>query len=309
MTVKNENRVIVLMGPTAVGKTGASILMARELGTEIISADSMQIYRHMDIGTEKPSPSELSAVPHHMIDIVEPTEDFSAGRFLMMARPVIEGLLSEGKVPLVVGGTGLYLRAMTRGLFEGPEADWELRRELLSQSNEELLKRLAGLDPEAAASVEPGNTRRLVRALEVCIKSGRPVSEMRIEGTSPLPYDFIKLALSRDRVELYGMIDGRVDLMLERGLVDEVRRVMETGPARTPMQAIGYKEVSAYLEGAYPLEEAVRLIKRNTRRYAKRQMTWFRKEPDLGWVDVTGIKEPEGVYERLVMELEEFSLP
>jgi tRNA dimethylallyltransferase len=208
-----------------------------------------------------------------------------------------------GKVPLVVGGTGLYVRAMTRGLFEGPEADWELRAGLLDMDTEGLMKRLAALDPEAAASIEPGNRRRLVRALEVCIKSGRPVSGLRREGTTPPPYDFIKLALSRDRRELYGMIEDRVEQMLERGLVEEVRRVMGMGPARTPRQAIGYKEVAAHLEGEYPLEEAVRLIKRNTRRYAKRQMTWFRAEPGLVWVDVTGLSAPGEVCRRLIKEL------
>jgi len=303
MTAKPENRVIMIVGPTAVGKTGASILLARELGTEIISADSMQIYRHMDICTEKPSAEELGAVRHHMIDIVEPSEDFSAGRYLDMAGPIMEGLLSEGRIPLVAGGTGLYVRAMTRGLFDGPGADWELRHELLGLGNEELLGRLAALDPEAASSIEPGNTRRLVRALEVCIRSGRPISELRREGTSPLPYDFIKLALTREREELYRMIEERVDRMLERGLIEEVRRVMGMGPGLTPGQAIGYKEVAAYIEGEYSLEEAVRLIKRNTRRYAKRQMTWFRAEPGLRWVDITGSREPEEAHERIRGEL------
>lgn len=291
------------MGPTAVGKTGASILLARHLGTEIISADSMQIYRHMDIGTEKPSPEQLRAVPHHMIDIVEPSEDFSAGRYLDMARPVMERLHAEGRMPLVVGGTGLYMRAMTRGLFDGPEADWELRNELSESPPEELYRRLAAIDPEAAAAIEPANTRRVVRALEVCLKSGRPVSALRREGTSPLPHEFVKLALKRDIAELYAMIERRVDLMVERGLVDEVRRILGMGPARTPMQAIGYKEVAASLEGAYPLEEALRLIKRNTRRYAKRQMTWFRSEPGIRWVDVTGITDNDEVFERLMKEL------
>jgi len=293
----------LLVGPTAVGKTGASILMAGELGTEIISADSMQIYRHMDIGTEKPTPEQLSAVRHHMIDIAEPSEDFSAGRYIEMARHVIDGLHAEGRVPIVVGGTGLYVRAMTRGLFDGPEADWGLRQELLNEAPGELYRRLAALDPEAAASIEPENTRRVVRALEVCIKSGRPVSELRREGTNPLPYRFIKLALMRDRAELYAMIDERVDRMLARGLLDEVRSVMGMNPARTPMQAIGYKEVAAHLSGEYPLQEAIRLIKRNTRRYSKRQMTWFRAEPDLKWVDVTGIEEAGEVYGRLGVDV------
>ncbi len=287
------------MGPTAVGKTGASIIIAKELGAEIISADSMQIYRHMDIGTEKPAREQLDKVRHHMIDIVEPHETFSAGRYMATVAPIIESLLGAGRAPLVVGGTGLYIKAMTRGLFTGPGADRELREELNGEDAGTLYERLRLLDPEAAGEIEPGDKRRVVRALEVCLKSGKKISELRKSMTSPLPYKFVKIGLTREREELYRMIDGRVEGMVERGLLDEVGRLLEMNPSETPMQAIGYKEIAGHLMGEYPLEEAVRMIKRNTRRYAKRQFTWFRKEAGLGWVDLTGVRDDREAADRI----------
>jgi tRNA dimethylallyltransferase len=294
-----EDRVILLVGPTCVGKTGASVLLAQAMGTEIISADSMQIYMHMDIGTEKPTPAQRKRVRHHMIDVVEPGEGFSSGRYLKAVRPVIEGLHARGKIPIVAGGTGLYIKAMTRGLFRGPGADWALREELLKKDAAALYEDLRRLDPEAASEIMPTDKRRVIRALEVCMKTGGKVSQMRKALTSPLPYGFVKVALSRDRKELYRMIEERVEGMLQRGLVDEVKALLAMDPGRTPLQAIGYKEVAAYLRGEYPLEEAVRLIKRNTKRYAKRQYTWFNREEGLDWVDVTGIQDAGAVLEKL----------
>jgi len=296
-------KVILLVGPTCVGKTGAAIALARMLGTEIISADSMQIYRHMDIGTEKPSPEQLASVRHHMIDVVEPSESYSAGRYIEDVKPIIDGLHSRGAVPIVTGGTGLYVKAMTRGLFRGPSADWELREKLRNESTDVLYERLRGLDPETAAGLKPGDRRRIVRALEVCVKTGRKMSEARRELTAPLPYEFVKIALNRGRDELYPMIERRAEEMMRRGLLAEVRRVLGMDPSRTAMQAIGYKELKGYIEGEYPLEEAVRLIKRNTRRYAKRQLTWFRGEKGLLWVDVTGLGDPGDILERVLPAL------
>jgi len=293
------NKVLILLGPTSVGKTGASILPAKELGTEIISADSMQVYRHMDIGTAKPSREEMALVRHHMIDIVEPWEEFSAGRFIEEVVPIIERLHSEGKVPLVVGGTGLYIKSMTRGLFSAPGANTILREELLSEEEEEpgtLYGLLLELDPETAKGITPNDTRRLIRALEVCLQSACPVSELKKSLTSPLPYDFIKIGITRERDELYSLIERRVDEMIEAGLLEEAKKVLSMNPSRTAMQAIGYKELAGFLEGEYPLEEAVRLIKRNTKRYAKRQFTWFKKEEGISWADVTGIYEPGDIY-------------
>lgn len=295
----------MIVGPTAVGKTGVSILLARELDSEIISADSMQIYRGMDIGTEKPTPLQLSAAPHHMIDIAEPSEEFSAGKYLDTVRPIIEGLHAKGKIPIMAGGTGLYVMALTRGIFDGPDADWPLRAKLMEGPPEANYLRLKELDPETAAVISPLNIRRVVRALEICIKSGEKASTLRAEKTKSLPYEYIKIGLFREREELYPMIETRVDEMMERGLVDEVRGLQSKNPSRTALQAIGYKEIIAHLNGEYDLKEAVRLIKRNTRRYAKRQYTWFKKEEALNWVDVTGCATVEDVYEKVQVSLKE----
>ena len=229
--MSNVNKVIILLGPTSSGKTGASILLAKALGTEIISADSMQLYRGMDIGTAKPSAGQLAEVRHHLIDVIDPWEEFSAGRFLELAVPVMERLHREGRIPLVVGGTGLYIKALTRGLFSAPGADHGLREELLRMEEGgggSLMDRLRELDPEAARCISPGDTRRLVRALEVCIRAKAPVSELRKELTAPLPCDFIKTGITRGRGELYTMIEERVDRMLARGLVNEVKKIVLT---------------------------------------------------------------------------------
>jgi tRNA dimethylallyltransferase len=304
-------RVLILLGPTGVGKTGVSLLLARELGTEIISADSMQIYRGMDIGTAKPSPEERAAVVHHMIDIVDPTEAFSTGRYIEAVVPVIEGLHRQGKVPLVAGGTGLYIRAMTRGIFSGPSADWTLREKLLSVEHEEpgsLYSYLLDIDAGAAEKIERNDTRRILRAIEVCMKGRERMSSLQENLTSPLPYEFVKIGLIRERKELYRMIDSRVDAMIRDGLEEEVKRVLDHRPDRTPLQAIGYKELAGYLEGEITKDEAVRLVKRNTRRYAKRQLTWFRKEGDIAWIDVTGVLYAEEIFETVKSRLAELMI-
>jgi tRNA dimethylallyltransferase len=287
-------KVLLLMGPTGVGKTSLSILMAQALDTEIISADSMQIYRHMDIGTAKPSLIQRRAVRHHIIDIVEPTESFSTGRYISMVGTVIEGLHKRGRTPLIVGGTGLYMKAMTRGLFRGPSADWRLREELLSEEHEQsgrLYARLLEADAKAAGRISPNDTRRIVRALEVYLKGRMSISEMQQRFTEPLPYEFVKLVLTRQRKELYRIIDERVDAMVSAGLVDEVTHLLSLHPDRTPLQAIGYKEIGEHLSGQIPLDEAIALIKKRSRRYAKRQLTWFRQEEGARWIDVTGMAE------------------
>ena len=286
--------VIVLLGPTGVGKTGAAIMLARELHTEIISADSMQIYRHMDIGTAKPSPEQRSAVRHHMIDIVDPAEAYSAGRYIAEVRPIMERLHQEGKTPLVVGGTGLYIKAMTRGLFSGPSSDAELREGLLVREQEQkglLYEYLCRIDPAAAGRIERNDLRRIIRAIEVYTKSGGTISSFQKELTRPLPYTFVKIGLERERKELYAMIDERVESMLRQGLPGEVEKILCMNPDRTPLQAIGYKELARFLGHEIGLQEAVRLIKRNSRRYAKRQVTWFRQEAGIHWIDVTGLRD------------------
>lgn len=300
------NKVLILLGPTGVGKTGVSILLAKALETEIISADSMQIYRHMDIGTAKPSKEERATVRHHMIDIVNPSEAYSTGKYIEAVVPIIEGLHKTERIPVVVGGTGLYIKAMTKGIFSGPSADWTLREYLLSMEKEEngsLYNYLKKLDPEAAEKITPNDTRRIIRALEVCLKSKETLSEMQKKLTRPLPYEFIKIGLSRERKELYNMIEERVDKMIIDGLVNEVKKAIEMiGNSEIPlpsMQAIGYKDIAMYLQGQITLDEAIRLVKRGTKRYAKRQFTWFRKEEDIHWVNITGINESHEAFMRV----------
>jgi tRNA dimethylallyltransferase len=301
------NKVIVILGPTGVGKTGASLLLARSLGTEIISADSMQVYRHMDIGTAKPSREEMRRVKHHMIDIVEPSEYFSAGSYIDHVTPIIEGLHSRGRIPVVVGGTGLYIKAMTRGIFSGPPADWQLRGELLSMEEKDkgsLYRYLCELDPEAASKVMRADIRRIVRSLEVCLKTRARIAELQKKLTRPLPYEFIRIGLTRDRKELYGLIEERVDSMMSGGLPDEVRNLLLLNPGKTAMQAIGYKEMANHFKGEYSMGEAVRLIKKRTRNYAKRQFTWFRQENGILWSDITGLLGAEEIYKTIAILLE-----
>jgi len=300
------NKVIVLFGPTGVGKTGVSLLLAKELDTEIISADSMQIYRHMDVGTAKPPSEERAAVKHQMIDIVDPWESFSTGKYISTAVPIIKRLHKERKIPVVVGGTGLYIKAMTRGIFNGPSADWTLRRELFSREEEEkrsLYNYLKELDPVAAGKITQNDTRRIIRALEVCLKSNISMSQMQNELTVPLPYEFIKIGLTRDRKELYGLIEDRVDGMIRSGLIEEVKNILMMSPDRTPMQAIGYKEVALYLNGKISLDQAIGLIKRGTKRYAKRQFTWFKKEEGVHWVNLTGVYDSREAFSLVNMTL------
>ncbi len=298
-----EKRVLILLGPTAVGKTGASILLARRLGTEIISADSMQIYRGMDIGTAKPGPAEMKEVPHHMIDILEPSERFSAGKYVEAVREIIDRLHRKGKVPLIVGGTGLYIKALTRGIFPAPGADHALREHLLREERESpgsLYRRLEEVDPGRAEELSPLDTRRVVRALEVVISTGRRMTELIREKTIPLSCDYIKIGLTRERDELYRIIERRVEDMFEAGLLNEVRALLQRNPSETPLQAIGYKEVIRYLEGEMDYPGLLQEVKKATRRYAKRQFTWFRKEEGIRWIDITGIYEPEEILERIL---------
>ena len=305
--------MIILLGPTGIGKTAVSLLLAEALNSEIISADSMQIYRHMDIGTAKPSAEERRVVKHHMIDVVEPWESFSTGEYVSHAKPVIEALFEKKRVPIIVGGTGLYIKAMTRGIFSGPSADWDTRNELFQREAADpgsLYSYLKSMDPVSAKRIMPADTRRIVRALEVYLKSGRKLSEMHEKSTKPFPYVFMKIGLTRNRKELYEIIDRRVDAMIAQGLVDEVREVMRLvrdAVVRPPgdmsyftsMQAIGYKEIAMYLDGGPGLDETTNLIKQRSRNYAKRQFTWFKKEEDIRWVDLTGELDPYHIFQKI----------
>jgi len=302
------NNVIILLGPTCVGKTGLSILIAKALKTEIISADSMLVYKHMDIGTAKPSDEELKTVPHHLIDILSPSQTFSAGQFKERATAIIHSLHARDKIPVITGGTGLYIRSLTKGLFEGPGADDSLRKTLKEeaeiQGSDYLYTKLETIDPEAARRIDKNDVRRLIRALEVSLKSPQGISELRKNSTVPLHYDFIKIGLTRDRNELYPMIEQRVDRMMQSGLLEETKQLLTFSPGKTALQALGYKEIMLFMHGTVDLAEAVRLMKKRTKEYAKRQFTWFKKEPDIHWVDITGVRDSRAIYTMVLNKVE-----
>lgn len=294
------NRLIFLVGPTAIGKTEISLELAKMLGYEIISCDSMQVYSGMDIGTSKPAKELRDAIPHHMIDIVKPSEEFSAAQFRELAINAIEDILAKGKVPLFVGGSGLYVKVLIDGIFKGPSSDRELRARLEAEADEFgvgiLYKRLKEIDGETASKVHPNDLRRIVRALEVYEKAKAPISKLKnqTQGLSA-KYDIKMFGLNMDRKILYKRIDDRVEEMFSKGLVDEARGLMGQNLSLTASQALGYKEVFGFLRNEYGLDEAKRLIKRNTRRYAKRQLTWFRRDKRIEWIIVDENSEPEEI--------------
>ena len=304
--MSNDKPILIIAGPTAVGKTDASVLLARTLGAEIVSADSMQIYRGMDIGTAKPSADQRKLVYHHMIDIVAPNQPYSAGDYLRDARSAIDGILSSGGVPIVVGGTGLYIRALTRGLFHGPPADLELRERLLRRDAEgqpgTLYADLVKADPEAAIKIHPNDLRRTIRALEVYYLRDRKLSELQREHAfGDRPYRFTMLFLVRSRIELYPRIEKRVERMIESGLEAEVMTLLDRGYSAdlASMQGLGYRHFIDHFLGKTTRDEAVVLLKRDTKRYAKRQFTWFRREPDAVWVDITGLELAEDILDKI----------
>ena len=296
-----KSQVIVVCGPTATGKTALGIALAKRFGGEIVSADSMQVYRRMDIGTAKATAAERAQVPHHMIDVCEPWEDYSVSRYVEDAAKVCDGLLAAGKTPVIVGGTGLYIDSLLSGRdFAGrDQGDEGLRAQLNADydrlGGEAMLETLRSFDPDRAAKLHPGDKRRIVRAMEIYRLTGKTITQHDAE-TRALPprYTALKLALRfRDRADLYARIDRRVDQMVEDGLFQEVERLLDEGlsPGCTAMQAIGYKEAALALSGEMSREEAAELIKLNSRRYAKRQLTWFGRDPETRWI--VWDKEPD----------------
>ncbi len=285
--------LIILTGPTAVGKTAASIGLAKAVGGEIISADSMQVYRQMDIGSAKITKDEMQGIPHYLVDVLEPEEAFNVVRFQELAKEAMEEIFRNGHIPIVVGGTGFYIQALLYDIdFTENDSDLSFREELEKKAREEGAESLHALlekaDPQAAAQIHPHNVKRVIRALEFNRKTGQKISEHNErERQKESPYNFAYFVLTDDRKALYDRIDRRVDKMMEQGLLEEVRRLKDRGLPRdsVSMQGLGYKELFAYLEEEYPLEEAVRIIKRDTRHFAKRQLTWFRRERDVVWID------------------------
>ena len=293
--------LIILAGPTAVGKTAASIRLAKAIGAEIISADSMQVYRHMDIGSAKIRQEEMEGVPHYLIDVLEPEEEFNVVRFQQMAKAAAEEIYAKGRIPLVAGGTGFYIQALLYDIdFTENDGDTSYRRSLEKTAEEKggeyLHAMLREADPKAAEEIHPHNIKRMIRALEFHHQTGGKISEHNeAEREKSSPYDFAYFVLTDERSRLYERIDRRVDKMMEEGLLEEVRYLKERGVKResTAMQGLGYKELYAYLDGECTLEEAVRIIKRDTRHFAKRQLTWFKRERDIIWADKSVIGQSD----------------
>jgi len=283
-------KVIVICGPTGIGKTMVGIHLAEKLGGEIISADSMQIYRYMDIGTAKPTADEQSRVLHHMIDIVDPDEDFDAVRFAQMGREKVMQLHQKGILPVVAGGTGLYIKALLQGLFKANPVDPQIRERLTQKAAESgsnrLHDRLREVDPDTADRLHPNDAYRIIRALETIETTGRPISEHHQDhGFADEPFDALKIGLRMDREKLYDRIDQRVDLMIEAELLDEVKKLLGMGYKADlkAMQSIGYRHMAAFIDGSLPWDECIRTLKRDTRRFAKRQFTWFGADEQVQW--------------------------
>jgi len=283
--------IVLVCGPTSMGKTSMGIDLAQEVEGEIISADSMQVYKHMDIGTAKPVYAEQRLVPHHMIDIIEPDESFDAARFAKTATKIISGLVSQNKTPFIVGGTGLYIKALLHGFSVTDPADPEilcrLKREAEEHPPDFLHKKLLEFDKNSADKIHPNDTFRLIRALAVFEKTGNPISSYhKGHMFRKNLFNSLKIGLDMDRDKLYQRINMRVDQMLENGFLDEVKKLLGMGFSENlkPMKSLGYRHMVDYIQGRHDLKEAARLMKRDTRRYAKRQLTWFRADPDILWI-------------------------
>lgn len=281
---QKKTKLIAVVGPTASGKTALSLSLAEALDGEIISCDSMQVYCGMDIGTAKPTLEERRGIPHHLFDVVAPDEAFSCADYKRLAEAAIRDVVARGKVPILCGGTGLYLDAVLNGGGFSPDVPKGIRERLAERSPDELWEEICRIDPEAAALTHKNNGKRVIRALEIYYGTGRTKSEWdRLSRETPSAYDVLTVGLDcHDRSRLYARIDARVDAMLASGLVEEVKR-LSLDRASTAAQAIGYKELYLWLDGALSYEEAVELLKKNTRNYAKRQLTWFRRNPNTHW--------------------------
>lgn len=300
-------KVIVLIGPTASGKTATSIELAKRINGEIVSADSMQIYKYMDIGTAKPDINERRGIKHYLLDEVTPDEEFSVARFRVLALKYIEEILKKGKTPIVTGGTGLYINSLVYNInFSETICDPELREKLKKEAEEKgniyLHDKLKQIDPEAAEKIHINDLKRIIRAIEVYEHTKKPISyHQKISRQNPPIYDFIIIGLRVDRKILYQRINDRVDRMIQAGLIEEVKKLAGMGYKKTDtaMQGLGYKEIMAYLDGEISLDEAIYIIKRDTRHYAKRQYTWFNRMDGVHWIDVEENDTAESITQKI----------
>ena len=302
-----KSPLICIVGPTAVGKTEIAIQLAQYLDAEIVSLDSRQIYRKMDIGTAKPTPDQQGAVPHHLIDCVDMDQPFSVAEYQRLADSAIEEVRERGKQAMAVGGAGLYFRGLVDGLFDGPGADAEIRAKLQREADEHgnvaLHDRLRQCDPESANRVHPNNRVKVIRALEVYELTGKPISALQQQWQMNEPrYSFRAFGLNMPRETLYRQIEDRVDQMVEVGLIEEVKGLLDQGYPRNcvAMQSFGYKELIEYLDGIRTVDEAIALLKQNTRRFAKRQLTWFCNDPRIEWLDISEFSSMDGIVDNLL---------
>lgn len=300
MVAEKKRPVVVLTGPTAVGKTALSIHLAKAISGEIISADSMQVYQQMDIGTAKIKPEEMQGIPHYLVDEFPPDEEFNVVKFKEYANKYMEQIYEKGKIPILVGGTGFYIQAVLKDVAFEQEEVSQCRKRLEQLAEEKgahyLHLQLQNVDPKSALAIHENNVRRVIRALEYYEQTGKCISvHNEQEKKKESPYNFAYFVLNQDRSILYERIDKRVDLMVEEGLVDEVKHLLEQGYGRdlVSMQGLGYKEICAYLENEISLEEAIYILKRDTRHFAKRQLTWFKREQDVIWVHKDQYKTEE----------------
>lgn len=309
MDSSNETALIIV-GPTGIGKTHLSIEISKRLSSEIVSADSRQIYRFMDIGTSKPSKEILKEYPHHFINILNPDEDYSAGQFGKEARKITEQIFKRGNIPLIAGGSGLYIKALLEGFFGADFKDdlirKQLQKKLKDKGSENLYNELEKVDPQGAAQIHPNNTKRVLRNLEVYYLTGKPISEIQKTQIDLANFNWIKFGLFMKREHLYERINQRVEKMLEDGLIDEVKSILKKGysPELNSLNSVGYKEVISHLNGNITSEDCIDLIKQNTRNYAKRQLTWFRREKDIHWLNIE--KENNLIVDSLLESFDKF---
>lgn len=304
-----QKQVVAVVGPTASGKTSLALILAKKICGEIISADSRQLFRFMHIGTAKPTEGELEQVPHHFVNLLNPDQEFNASDFGDAARQKIEELHTRDVFPIIVGGSGLYVRAIIDGFFSGPGKNNEIRDQLEQMAKEQgssaLFEKLKSVDPISAEKMDPTKIRRIIRALEVYSMTGKPISDLHSMQERKTSFHVLQYALEWDRKVLYERINHRVDQMIEKGLLDEVRRLKELGYSSNlnSLNTVGYKEANDHLAGKITREEMVRLIKQNTRRYAKRQLTWFRADKRIQWIRVNEETEWDIIAEKIYLDL------